>query len=57
MNRDELTNLPPITQAFGDAQTQLQAYRRALEHKYGDALKLRTHTVVAIGTERLLWQS
>jgi hypothetical protein len=33
----------------------LTAYREALEHAGGPALKLHTHAVVSIGLERLVW--
>jgi len=54
-SRDELVNLAAVKQAFDDAEAQLQNYRQTLEQKYGDALKLRTFAVVAVGVERLLW--
>ena len=56
-SREELVNLAPVKQALNEAQAQLQNYRQTLEQKYGDALKLRTYAVVAVGVERLLWEA
>ena len=56
-SREELVNLAPVKQALYEAQAQLQNYRQTLEQKYGDALKLRTYAVVALGVERLLWEA
>ena len=55
-SRDDLVNLTVVKQALDEAQAQLQDYRQTLAQKYGDALKLRTYTVVAVGVERLLWE-
>jgi len=52
--RAELIELPEVKEALDQAETQLVAYRRALERRQGDALKLRAHAVVALGFERLL---
>ena len=52
-SRDELRALPAVAEKLREAQEQLTAYRAILER---DApLKLRTHAVVCIGLERLVW--
>ncbi len=52
-NRDELRGLPAVAEKRREAEEQLTAYRAILER---DAhLKLRTHAVVCIGLERLVW--
>ncbi len=55
-SRDELFRFSPVQQQLRAAQTQLCQYRRTLEQKYGEALKLRTYTVVVVGVERLIWE-
>lgn len=54
---DELVKLAPVKQALSEGQAQLQTYRQTLEQKYGGALKLRAYTVVAVGAERLIWET
>ncbi len=53
--RDELRALPAVADALREAETQLAAYREVLEREAGTPLKLRTHAVVCIGLERLVW--
>ena len=43
-------------QALDDAGIQLARYRQALETRYGGQLRLRTHAVVSLGLERLVWK-
>ena len=38
-----------------EAQKQLQVYQRDLTAEYGEKLRLRWYSVVAIGFERLVW--
>ena len=52
-SRDELRALPAVADALREAETQLAAYRAVLEREAH--LKLRTHAVVSIGLERLVW--
>ena len=54
-SRDELRALPAVAEQLQAAETQLATYRVALERREGATLKLRTHAVVAIGLERLVW--
>jgi hypothetical protein len=53
--RDELRALPAVAEQLQAAETQLTTYRAVLERTEGATLKLRTHAVVAIGLERLVW--
>ena len=55
MDREALRALPAVAEQIQDAETQLTRYRATLERVYGDKLKLRTHAVVCIGLERLVW--
>jgi len=55
MDREALHALPAVAEQIKDAETQLTRYRAILERVYGDKLKLRTHAVVCIGLERLVW--
>ncbi len=52
--RAELAQLPAVKKALDKAETQLAAYRAALERRQGDTLKLRSFAVVALGFERLV---
>ena len=54
-SRDELRALPAVAEALREAETQLAAYREVLAGVGGEPLKLRTHAVVGIGLERLVW--
>jgi hypothetical protein len=55
LNREALRQLPPVAEQLAAAETQLARYRLTLERVYGEKLKLRTHAVVCIGLERLVW--
>jgi len=51
---EELLALKPVQTKINKAQTQLNDYHQTLNHKYGDALKLRSYVVIAIGLGRLI---
>jgi len=53
--RDALRALPAVAEKREEAEKQLAAYREVLERSAGATLKLRTHAVVGIGLERLVW--
>ena len=53
--RDELRTLPVIAEKLREAERQLDGYREVLERSDGGSLKLRTHALVCIGLERLVW--
>ncbi len=56
-SRDSLVQLPKMKDALVEAEEQIAAYRAALERRLGDALKLRSYAVVALGFERLVFRS
>ena len=53
---DVLRALAPVNEKFLEAQSQLRDYQAKLLRKYGQQLRLRSFSVVAIGFERLLWE-
>jgi hypothetical protein len=53
--RKELRPLPAVTAQLREAEIQLTAYRETLQRTDGESFKLRTHAVVSIGLERLVW--
>ncbi len=53
-SRAELMELEKVKEAIDDAEAQLVAYRGAPNRRYGNVLKLRAYTVVALGFERLV---
>ncbi len=53
--RDELRALPVVAEQLREAEMQLTTYRETLKYTDGESLKLRTHAVVSIGLERLVW--
>jgi hypothetical protein len=56
LSREALQALPAVQQALAQADRQLARYRKALQVRYGEKLRLRTHAVVALGLERLVWR-
>ena len=56
LSLDALKALPPVQRKLAEAQAKLAGYRRALQAKYGDRLRLRTYGIAAVGFERLVWQ-
>ncbi len=54
MRPSKLIELDAVPSKLDEARRQLQNYRQILQRKYGDDLKLRTYSVVAIGFERLV---
>ena len=55
MDRAALRALAPVADRIREAEAQLADYRKTLERVYGEKLKLRTHAVVCVGMERLVW--
>ncbi|NMQ19647.1 AAA family ATPase [Candidatus Competibacter phosphatis] len=53
--RDELRALSVVAEKLREAEIQLTAYRETLKRTDSESLKLRTHAVVSIGLERLVW--
>jgi hypothetical protein len=56
MDEDDLCALPVVQQAFAAARPKLAGYRETLREVYGEMLRLRTYTVVAVGFDRLVWE-
>ena len=57
MTRETLRALPLVAEKLQEAERQLTVYRTVLEDQESATLKLRTHAVVAIGLERLVWSA
>jgi hypothetical protein len=55
-NDDALRGLPQVQQAFSDAEKQLHRYIPSIKKRYGEYIKLATFAVIAVGSDRLLWQ-
>ena len=53
--REELRALPAVTARLQEAEIQLTSYRETLKRTDGATSKPRTHAVVSIGLERLVW--
>ena len=51
----EVATLPVVQTKLTEAQARLPGYRQALARRYGQALRLRTYAVVALGFDRLTW--
>ena len=53
--REELRALPAVTARLREAEIQLTSYRETLKRTDGATSEPRTHAVVCIGLERLVW--
>ncbi|HRX59777.1 MAG TPA: AAA family ATPase [Candidatus Competibacter sp.] len=53
--REELRALPAVTARLREAEMQLTSYRETLKRPDGATSEPRTHAVVCIGLERLVW--
>ena len=56
MSDKEINALPPVQQKLQASQEKLASYRHTLETTYGETLRLRTYTVVALAFDRVVWQ-
>jgi hypothetical protein len=56
VERSELQALPPVQQKLAASQRKLAGYHATLQGAYGDQLRLRPFSVVALGFERLVWK-
>jgi len=54
--RAELRALPVVAGKLAEAREELAHHRRALEGRYGAALRLRSYAVVSLGFDRLVWE-
>ena len=55
LSREELRELPPVAEKLAQAEAKLAGYRETMERVYGEKLRLRTHALVCVGLERLVW--
>lgn len=53
--REDLRQRPEVAALLAEAESKLAGYRRTLEGRYGERLKLCTHAVVCIGLVRFVW--
>jgi len=56
MGREELAALAPVKACLKDARKSLAEYRKPLIERYGEQLRLRVYSVVAVGFERMAWE-
>jgi hypothetical protein len=54
---EKLKALPAVQEKLAESRNQLDKYRLVLESKYGNLLRLRTYSVVAVGFDRLVVES
>ena len=52
---DEVKALAPVQRKLAESRAKLESYRQSLEVAYGDLLRLRAYSVVALGFDRLAW--
>ncbi len=53
----ELKTLEPVQEKLAESEQQLLDYQKTLESKFGDDFKLQLISVVAVGFDRLVWQT
>jgi hypothetical protein len=56
MSIEKLKALTLVKKNAADAKKQLLSYKTSLQNKYGDELKLKLISVVAVGFDRLVWE-
>jgi len=57
MDINALDSLPKVQEKYAESKTKLSGYRKVLEDKYGDKLRLHCYSVVSLGFERLVWMA
>jgi hypothetical protein len=57
MSQKEIKALSKVQQQFTDAKTQLLDYEKRLKNKYENTLPLHLISVVALGFERVVWET
>jgi hypothetical protein len=57
MDIEKLKALPAVQEKLKESRNQLDKYRLILESKYGNLLRLRSYSVVAVGFDRLVVES
>ncbi|MCP4624411.1 MAG: hypothetical protein GY850_12895 [bacterium] len=53
---EDLWPIPLVQQNLKESKAGLEGYRNVLESKYGDALNLKSFSVIALGFDRLIWK-
>ncbi len=56
LNQSDFKALEPVQEKLEESKKQLLDYQKRLASKYGDSLRLRLISVVAVGFERVVWQ-
>jgi len=56
LTQDKLNDFALVKKNLADAKKQLLDYKTGLQKKYGDELKLKLISVVAVGFERVVWE-
>ncbi|MDM8563074.1 AAA family ATPase, partial [Candidatus Marithioploca araucensis] len=56
LTKDELNDFALVKKKLADAKKQLLDYHTGLQKKYGEELKLKLISVVAVGFERVVWE-
>ncbi len=56
MSTQKLSGLTIVQEKQAEAKTKLTEYRDTLVKKYGDILRLKVLSVVAVGFERIIWK-
>ncbi len=56
MSLADLQALAPVQAALANSENKLVGYRTTWQETYGEQLRLRVYSVVAVGYERLLWR-
>ncbi|OAD18771.1 AAA-ATPase-like protein [Candidatus Thiomargarita nelsonii] len=57
MSVDELKALAPVKQKLAESKKQLLDYQTRLQSKYGEVLRLQLISVVAVGFDRVVWET
>jgi hypothetical protein len=57
MSLEKIKALSLVKKNAADAKQQLLSYKTSLQNKYGDELKLKLISVVAVGFDRLVWET
>jgi len=57
MSLKELKALAPVKQKLSESEQQLLNYQTRLQSKYENSLRLQLISVVALGFERMMWQT
>ncbi len=56
LTKDKLNDFALVKKKLAEAKKQLLAYQTGLQNKYGEELKLKLISVVAVGFERVVWE-